>query len=81
MGGRQMEGDNRQRRVKGREAHERGRKPSEEGVTTGASKQRNHLRRDEDYQDKIESIRQGKQEAIRENTPKLRPGSRRPHES
>jgi len=78
MGGKEMEGGNRQRRQKAREARRRGRLPSEEGVTTGASKQRHHLAVDEDHALKIETIRQGKQDVIRENTPTVRPRSRPP---
>jgi hypothetical protein len=40
--GKQMEGDNKQRRKAAREARERGKTPSETGQTTGASKQRTH---------------------------------------
>ena len=72
----QMEGDNLQRRRKAREARKRGHLPSEEGVTTGASKQRHHLRAGEEHVDKILTIRKGKQEVIRENTPEVRPRSR-----
>lgn len=76
MGGKQMEGDNRQRRGKAREARRRGHLASEEAVTTGASKQRHHLPDDEDHVEKIETIREGKQDVIRENTPEVRPRSR-----
>lgn len=76
MTGRQMEGDNRQLRKKAREARKQGRLPSEMGATTGASKQRLHLRDSEDPGEKIFAIRQGKQKVIRENTPEPRPGSR-----
>src|SRR5690606_14688024 len=78
MGGKEMEGGNRQRRQKAREARRRGRLPGEEGVTTGASKQRDHLAVDEDHALKVETIRQGKQDVIRENTPAVRPRSRPP---
>lgn len=74
MGGKQMEGDNRQRRNKAREARERGHSPSEENVTTGASKQRERVDDRADHREKIETIRKGKQKVIRENTPEPRPG-------
>jgi len=45
MSGKQMEGDNEQRRTRARRARERGHTPSEEGVTLGASKQREHAER------------------------------------
>jgi hypothetical protein len=74
--GKQMEGDNRQRRNKARAARERGNLPSEEGVTTGGSQQRHSMHKDEDHADKLDAIRRGKQKVIRENTPEPRPGSR-----
>ncbi|HEX6941250.1 MAG TPA: hypothetical protein VF158_17775 [Longimicrobiales bacterium] len=76
MAGRQMEGDNVQRRQKARTARKRGRLPSEEAVTTGASKQRHHLRDDVDHVEKILTIRKGKQDVIGERTPEVRPRSR-----
>lgn len=76
MGGKQMEGDNRQRRKRARAARRRGRLPSDEAVTTGASKQRHHLRDDEEHVEKIRTIREGKLKVIRENTPEVRPRSR-----
>src|SRR5690606_8064639 len=54
MRGKQMEGGNRQRRQKAREARERGHRPSEEAVTTGASKQRTHLI-DKEHDERIET--------------------------
>lgn len=76
MAGKQMEGDNAQRRKKAREAREEGRSPSAEGVTTGASQQRRHVAQDATHEEKVDAIRQGKQEHIRENTPEVRPRSR-----
>jgi len=78
MAGRQMEGDNRQRRAKAREARRRGRLASEEAATTGASKQRHHLRGDEEHVDKIAALRRGKQEVIRQKSPEPKPRSRPP---
>lgn len=77
MSGREMEGDNRHRRKKAREAREAGHKASEESRTLGASKQRHRVETDEDHATKLETIRAGKQRVIRENTPEPRPGSRR----
>lgn len=74
MSGKQMEGDNRERRKKAKEAKDRGNAPSEEAATTGASKQRKHLGEDEGHREKLETIRQGKHDVIRENTPEPRPG-------
>ena len=69
-----MEGNEQQRRKKAREARERGNAPSEEGATTGASKQHQHAGGREEYRDKIEQIREGKQDVIQQNTPEPRPG-------
>jgi pterin-4a-carbinolamine dehydratase len=44
MSDKQMEGDNERRRALAREARERGLRPSEAGVTLGASKQPEHVR-------------------------------------
>lgn len=74
MGGKKMEGNEEQRRKKAREARERGNAPSEEHATTGASKQRHHEGDDAGHREKIEKIREGKQDVIRENTPEPRPG-------
>lgn len=74
MGGKKMEGNEEQRRKKAREAREEGKSPSEEHATTGGSKQRQHEGKDTGYREKIEKIRQGKHEVIRENTPEPRPG-------
>lgn len=76
MSGKKMEGNEQQKRKKAREARERGNTPSEEHATSGASKQRQHLGNEEGHVRKIEAIREGKQEVIRENTPEPRPGSR-----
>jgi hypothetical protein len=43
MSGKQMEGDNQRRRTLARQTRERGRRPSETGVTLGASKQFEHV--------------------------------------
>jgi hypothetical protein len=76
MGGKQMEGNEQQKRQKAREARREGDAPSEQGATTGASKQRQHLDNKEEHPDKIDAIREGKHKVIRENTPEPRPGSR-----
>lgn len=73
MGGKQMEGDNRERRKKAKEARDEGKTPSEEHVTTGGSKQREHVG-EAGHREKIEKIREGKHDVIRENTPEPRPG-------
>jgi hypothetical protein len=78
MGGKQMEGDNRQRRAAAKEAREGGKKPSEVGATTGSTQQRTKAHGDATHQQKIDLQREGKQKVIRENTPEARPGSRDP---
>lgn len=74
MAGKQMEGDNKERRKKAREARDKGRVPSEEASTTGSSKQREHLDDDVSHREKIETIRKGKQDVIQQNTPEPKPG-------
>lgn len=69
-----VEGDNKQRRAKANEARKRGRKPSEEHVTTGASKQRHELPKQDPHhhEERMSSIHQGKQQDI---SPEPRPTS------
>jgi hypothetical protein len=74
--GKQMEGNNQQRRAKAKRARDEGKKPSEIGATTGASKQRNEADAGMSHQERLDLKREGKQEVIRENTPEARPGSR-----
>ena len=76
MSGKQMEGDNRERRQKAREARESGDSPSAEQVTEGSSHQRHYLPRKADHEEKVDTIRKGKQPVLSENTPKVRPRSR-----
>lgn len=72
----QMEGDNKQRRAAAREAREHGRKASEVGATTGASKQRTEADENASHQERIDLKREGKHKVISQNTPGARPGSR-----
>jgi hypothetical protein len=75
--GKQMEGDNRPGAAQaGQGAREEGKKPSEVGATLGASKQRAEADDDMSHQQRIDMIREGKHNVIRENTPEARPGSR-----
>jgi hypothetical protein len=74
--GKQMEGDNKQRRAAAREAREHGKKPSEVGATTGASKQQAKADTEATHQERIDQKREGKQDVISQNTPEARPGSR-----
>ena len=73
MGGKKMEGNEEQKRKKAREANERGNLPSEEGSTTGASKQHRNAK-NEEYSDTLDSKRRGKQDVISQNTPTPKPG-------
>jgi hypothetical protein len=68
----QMEGNPEQRRRKAREAREQGEAPSAVAATQGASKQRKHVKNDEDHTKKLQTIREGKQPMLSENTPKPR---------
>lgn len=73
--GKQMEGDNRQRRQRARGAREQGASASEEGVTLGASKQDHSLGRHDEHTEKMETPGRGKQEPERAAN-RMRPGSR-----
>ncbi|HSJ09179.1 MAG TPA: hypothetical protein VK928_04675 [Longimicrobiales bacterium] len=76
MGGKQMEGNNRQRRDAAAEAREQGRQPSEVGATQGSSQQRTEAGSDATHQERIDLKREGKPDVIAANTPTARPGSR-----
>jgi hypothetical protein len=83
MGGKKMEGDENQKREKAKEARRAGKKPSEVGRTTGASKQKASGKQEMTHQQKIDMKREGKQDDIHEgrNTSaplEARPGSRDP---
>lgn len=78
MGGKQMEGDNRQRRRTAKEAEDQGKRPSETSGTLGASKQRTEADENMSHQQKLDLKREGKQDRIHGNTPEAQPGSRDP---
>jgi hypothetical protein len=78
MGGKQMEGDNRERRKRAAEAREAGMSASEMGATTGASKQRAEAKPGMSHQQRIDLKRQGKRDTLAQKTPEARPGSRDP---
>jgi hypothetical protein len=73
-----MEGNEEQRRKKARDAKRRGRLPSAERATEGASKQRRHLGGHASHEEKLKAIRQGKQPdpGIHVSQPEPRPGNR-----
>jgi hypothetical protein len=74
--GKQMEGDNKQRRAAARAARDQDKTPSEIGATTGASQQRAKASGDATHQERIDQKREGKHDVISQNTPEARPGSR-----
>jgi hypothetical protein len=76
MAGKQMEGDNKQRRAAAKKARDEGKSASEIGASTGASQQRSKADSKMTHQEKLDLQREGKQDVIRENTPEARPGSR-----
>ena len=76
MGGKQMEGDNAERRKLANEARDAGKAPSEVGATLGSSKQRNDADPGMTHQQRIDLAREGKHNVLANNTPKARPGSR-----
>jgi hypothetical protein len=63
MGGKQMEGDNRERRKMAKEAREQGQKPSEVAATLGASKQINSSASADTHQQKLETKREAKHDS------------------
>ena len=76
MSGKQMEGDNDERRRLAKDARDAGKAPSEVGATLGASKQRNEADDDMTHQQRVDLAREGKHEVLANNTPEARPGSR-----
>ena len=74
---RNMEGDEEQKRAAAREAKAAGRKPSEVGATTGASKQRKEAPDNASHQEKMDLKHEGKQGGRQEqDDERARPGSR-----
>ena len=69
MGGKQMEGDNRQRRKQAKEARDHGQKASEVGATTGSSKQVNSPKSEGSHQEKLDLKREGKQDDLTQGHP------------
>ncbi|NYI03782.1 hypothetical protein [Allostreptomyces psammosilenae] len=75
-----MEGDEEQRRQAARGARATGHAPSEAGTTTGASKQRHHLRGDEaaSHEERLRARERGKQHAQTRPTPPPGPAAQEP---
>ncbi len=63
MSGKQMEGDNQQRRRRGRDARSEGEAPSEAQVTLGASKAPEHVPHSADHEEHVTAPLRGKQRA------------------
>ena len=74
MGGKQMEGNEEQRRAAARDAREEGKLPSEVGATTGASHQHVDAKPGDTHQQRLDLKREGK--VREEDDPEARPGSR-----
>lgn len=70
----QMEGDNDQRRAAAADARDEGRSASEDGATTGASKQRRKLGSDAEHEERLRGSAQGKQQPG-QFSPEPKPGS------
>ncbi len=65
--GKQMEGDNKQRRKKAKEARDEGKKPSEMSATTGASHQKKKASKQASHEERLDQRDEGK-------VPSARPG-------
>jgi hypothetical protein len=76
MSGKQMEGDNKERRAAAKRARDEGKSASEVGASKGSSQQRTKAPENMTHQEKLDLKREGKHKVIRENTPEARPGSR-----
>lgn len=74
--GKQMEGDNQERRKMAKEAREEGKKPSEIGATKGASKQRQKAPAGATHQEKLDLKREGKTPSAKPKAPEANPGGR-----
>lgn len=77
MSGKQMEGNNTQRRHAARVARRNGKSPSETGATLGASKQPTEAQHGMTHQERVDLKKEGKVEHIdSRHLPRARPGSR-----
>ena len=81
MVSRKMEGSEQQKRQKARDARERGKLPSEEGATTGASKQADKVKSG-NHAERLAGKQGEKQDSVRQKSPESKPGYREvPEES
>lgn len=76
MGNKEMEGNSRQRRAAARAARKAGKRPSEEGVTLGSSKQRVKAAENLTQQERVDLMRRARQQLSQQSRPTGRPGSR-----
>lgn len=78
MAGKQMEGNEEQRRQAAREARREGKRASETGSSTGASQQRRKAGPGDTHQERMDLKRRGKQDILagEGRGPAARPGSR-----
>jgi hypothetical protein len=73
----QMEGDNRERRKKAKEARDEGKRPSEMSATTGASKQIKSADSNASHEERLDQKDEGKQRSARRGgIPTVNPRSR-----
>lgn len=68
--GKQMEGDNKQRRQAARDAREAGDSPSEHGQTTGASKGPSRMRSKSDHVEKLAETQRGEAKQAGDDVPR-----------
>ena len=76
MAGKQMEGNEEQKRAAARDARHEGKSASEVGGTTGASKQHTDASPGDTHQERLDLKREG--ELNQDGAPEARPGSRDP---
>ncbi len=79
--GKQMEGDNKQRRAAAREARKAGGRPSEYAMTTGGSKQPSHAAADAEQIDKLAEIQKGEAKQAGADVPRPLRGKGRSRDS
>jgi hypothetical protein len=63
MGGKKTEGNEQMKRAAGRKAKARGKLPSEMQATTGAPRQRKHLRHKIDHEERLSALHRYQQSA------------------
>ena len=68
--GKQMEGDNKQRRKNAREARDAGTEPSRHGLTTGASKQRTRVGSSESHDERLTTVQRGEAKQAGDDVPR-----------